>query len=962
MAPDSPAYNMLCPLRLSGRLDLDALRHGLREIVRRHDALRTCFPALDGRPGITIAADAEPAITIEVLAAIEPSRRHEHVLATCAAEGRRPFDLSNGPLLRLRLLRLAEREHVALLSIHHTVADGWSMGVLVSEFAELYTALVTRRPARLAAPAPGYAAFAAWQEQWLDGEAAQAQRRWWTECLAGATPLELPTDRVRPAEPSHRGAVHVFALPDAAARTVQDIGRREGATLYVTMLAAIAALLHRWSGQEDIVVGSPVANRNRREHDATIGLFVNSLVMRCDLTAQPAFLEVLRRVRDYTAQALVQQDLPFDELVQTLAPDRDLSANPLFQVMVSVDSAAPGPVALPDLTLTPIEVATGIAKFDLQFNVTRSAAGAFTAAIEYATDLFDTATIERMAGHFATLLAAIAAAPEAPVGTLPMLTEAERRKLDAWNATATDYPRDAGIASLFEQQVRRAPDAIAVECGDGLLTYRALNVRANRLARRLRAGGVGSGSTVAIHARRSAGLIVGLVAIVKAGGAYVPLDPGYPPQRLAFMLGDCGARVLLTERDLLDRVLGEAPHVICIDDAADDAADSGGEDTADPDWPAAGGGDLAYVIYTSGSTGRPKGVAVPHRAVARLVLSANYLTLRPDDVVALASNVSFDAATFEIWGALLNGARLVGIDQDVVLAPRLLARFLREHGVTTLFLTTALFNQVARDVPDAFSDLRHLLFGGEQVDPNRVRDVLRHGPPRRLLHVYGPTENTTFSTWKQVGEVAPEAATVPIGQALSNTTLHVLDANRQPVPVGVPGELHLGGDGLAVGYYRDKETTEAAFIADPSGNPGEKLYRTGDIVRRLRDGDLVFLGRHDSQVKIRGYRIEPGEIETALLGLPGVREAAVLARPMRPGHDRLGQDRLGQDRLGQVELVAYVAGEPHQAPDPAALRQALGAQLPAYMVPGRFVVLPALPLNANGKLDRNALPAPGSGC
>jgi amino acid adenylation domain-containing protein/non-ribosomal peptide synthase protein (TIGR01720 family) len=938
MAPDSPAYVIVSAVTLSGRLDLAALRSSLHEIVRRHDALRTCFPAIDGRPGAARCRDWVPDIPIDDLTELPEPARRERVTRLCEEETCRPFDLTTGPLLRLRLLRLAEWEHIALLGLHHIVTDGWSMGVLVGELSRLYAAFAEGRPSSLPELSLRYSDFAAWQEEWLDQDAAREQRRWWLERLAGLTPLELPTDRPRPVVPSHRGAVHAFALPDPIAAKLRALGRREGATPFMTLLAAFAVLLHRYTGQEDIVVGSPVANRNRRELEPLIGLFVNTLVMRCDLSGRPSFLDVLRRVRDFTGEALDHQDLPFEELVKALAPDRDLSSNPLFQVLFALETAPAQPLHLPALTLTPVEVAAGIAKVDLLLTVSETGDGRLAGAFEYATDLFDATTVARMAGHFTTLLTAIAADPAAPVATLPLLTAAEHRQLAAWNDTATPYPRNMGLATLFELQARRSPDATAIEFGTERLTYSELNARSNRLARRLRECGVGAETPVALHTRRSAGLIAGMLAIVKAGGFYVPLDPAYPQPRLERMLADCRAPVLLTERYLLGR-LPEGPHIpVCLDDALDPARYS----EADPDWSAAGGGELAYVMYTSGSTGQPKGVEVPHRAVARLVLDTDYVAFGPDDVVGQASNASFDAATFEIWGALLNGSRLVGIDQDLILTPPELAAFLRNRRITILFLTTALFNQLAREMPDAFRTLRDLLVGGDQIDPNGVREVLRHSPPERLLNAYGPTENTTFSTWKQVLDVPAGAKTVPIGRAVANTQVHVLDAHAQPLPVGVPGELFLAGDGLARGYYGRPEATAERFIPNPFDGGRTVLYRTGDIVRRLPAGDIEFLGRRDNQVKIRGYRIELGEIETALLRHPAVRAAVVLAR---------------EDRPGQRELVAYVVGAEGNL-DLAALRRDLTAELPGYMVPAKFVVLPALPLNENGKIDRKALPAP----
>jgi aspartate racemase len=732
-------------------------------------------------------------------------------------------------------------------------------------------------------------------------------------------------------------------LPAPVTAGLKALGAREGATLFMTLLAAFQVLLYRDSGQTDIAVGSPIAGRGRPEVEGLIGFFVNTLVLRSDLSGEPLFLELLSRVRNTALEAYTHQDLPFEKLVEDLAPARDLSRQPLFQVLFVLQNTPGAPLALDGLAVSRLVRETESVKFDLCLSVRESVEGLHL-RWEYASDLFEASTIVRLSGHFQVLLEAIAADPARRIGELPLLTEVERHQvLIAWNATTTDYPRDRCVHQLFEAQAARAPEAVAVVYDDRPLTYAVLNARANQVAHHLRALGVGPEVLVGICVDRSPDLIAGLLGILKAGGAYVPLDPSYPQARVAFMLSDTQAPVLVTQQALLAQLPLFDGHVLCLDrDAATIAAqsDSNPHCSATSDT-------LAYVMYTSGSTGTPKGVAVRHRGIARLVRNTNYAEIDTTDCVAHISNPAFDAATFEIWGALANGASLAIIPRDVALDVPRLADELRHRGVSTMFLTTTLFNEVVRDRAGAFVGLKQLLIGGEALDPHWVGKCLRAGGPKRLLNGYGPTECTTFATSHLVEAVEPGARTIPIGRPIANTVTYVLDRSRQPVPIGVAGELYIGGAGVARGYWNRPELTTEKFVPDPfSATPGARMYRTGDRVRYLASGDLEFLGRLDDQVKIRGFRIELGEIESVLGEHPAVRQNVVLAREDTPGEKR---------------LVAYLVPAGAAEADIESLRAFLRARQPDYMRPAAYVVLEQLPLTATGKLDRRALPAPSRG-
>mgnify|MGYP000963431175 CR=1 FL=1 len=961
LEPGSPFYNIAAALRLSGPLDVAALQRALAEVARRHEVLRARFITEQGYPVQVIAPELALPLTVTDLQDRPAAEREAEALRLADEEARRPFDLAHGPLVRAGLVRIDATTHLLLLTLHHIVSDGWSVQVLVQELAALYTAHARGAAAAdLLPPLPvQYADFAHWQREQLAGGLRETQLAYWKQQLADLpVALDLPTDRPRPLVQSYRGARHVVALPAALAEQLRALSRQESATLFMTLLAAYQVLLARYSGQDDLAVGIPVANRTRPEVQGLVGFFVNTLVMRARLggEAGSSFRALLGQVREAVLGGQAHQDLPFELLLDALDVQRDMSRSPLFQVMFALQESPLDGVQLGDLRLGVVAPDTGTAKFDLTLFIDENPDG-LSATFEYNTDLFEAATIARLGTHFLTLLAGLAADPDRALSALPLLGEAERRQiLVDWNATAADFPGDVPLPELFAAQVAHRPDAMAVRFGEAALTYRELDARANQLAHWLQRQGVGPNQLVGLFAERSLDLIVAILAIIKAGGAYLPLDIEYPRDRLAFMLADGGVRVLLTQARLQAELPAGPATVLCLDSEWPAVA---GEPASAPAQ-AATAESLAYVIYTSGSTGQPKGVAVPQRAITRLVFNTNYITLGPDDRIAQVSNASFDAATFEIWGALLHGGQLVGVPKDVALAPRQFAELIQTEGLTAMFLTTALFNHLAASVPGIFRPLRTLMLGGEAADPRWVRHVLATGAPERLLNAYGPTETTTFATWYDTRDLRPDAASVPIGRPIGNTTAYILDRALQPVPVGVHGELCLGGPGVALGYLNRPELTAEKFVtlALADAGPGAKddrgqaaagpvssvqrLYRTGDRVRWLPDGTIDFVGRFDHQVKIRGFRIELGEIEAVLGQHPGVRELLVVVR----------------DDGGDKRVVAYLVPQPGQAPTLAELRAYLRERLPEYMVPSAFILLDQFPLNPNGKVDRRALPAP----
>ncbi len=943
LEPGSTAYNMPFALRLRGVPQVAALRASLDALVRRHETLRTVFAEQGGGPVQVIHPPAPVELRELDLRDLPEAEREPRARRLAAAEAMLPFDLAQGPLLRSTLLRLGEDDHVLCFTLHHVVSDAWSMQVLVREVSALYDALSRGASPRLPELPVQYADFAVWQRSWFSGAVLDEQIAYWKDKLGGAPPLlEIHTDRPRSAVAGTRGGSHHFMLPAGTTEGLRTLSRREGATLFMTVLAAWQALLGRYAGQEDVVVGTPIAGRTRRETEGLIGFFVNMLALRADLGGDPTWSALLRRVRATALGAYDHQELPFERLVDELGVERSLTHSPLFQAIFALERAGGTDerLRLGGLGLEPFGVGGHDATFELELSVVDDG-GPLAGALVYLAVLFDAETIARMTGHLEATLEAMAAHPDAPISQLSLLSGAERAQVvGEWNRTERDFPRDATLHDLFAARVERAPDSPALSWGEEL-SYRELDARANRLAHHLVGLGVGPEARVGVLLEHGPEMVVATLAVMKAGGCCVPVDPAYPPERVRMMLDDSAARVLVS-RGVLSAPLADAGlHVVGLDRVADVLAAG----PADPPRSGAAAGNLAYVFYTSGSTGRPKGVMMAHGEVVQYaVCLPGTMPLGPGDRVGQASNASFDAAVFEIWGALLNGATLVGIDRDVLLSTPSLGRALREQRVTHLYQTAALFHQHVRAQVDVYASLRQLVFGAEAVGTEGVRRMLREGRPGRVLHEYGPTEATVWCTLEVVEEVAEGAATVSIGRPIPNARAYVLDVELEPVPVGVAGELCVGGAGVVRGYLGRPELTADRFVPDPfAAHAGTRMYRTGDRARWGADGRLEFLGRLDEQVKLRGFRIEMGEVESALAACPGVRQARAIVREDEPGDKR---------------LVAYVVAEAGMEVSGGALREHLSARLPGYMLPSAYVVLDHLPLNANGKVDRRALPAP----
>jgi len=935
MDPGSGAFNLPLVLRLRGALDVPALERALAEIARRHEALRTVFTLRGAAPVQEVLPAAARVLVTEALPAAAPGEREAALRARVAEEANAPFDLAAAPGFRARLLRVDAGEHVLVVTLHHIVGDGWSTGVLYRELAALYGAFSRGEPSPLPELPIQYADWAAWQRARLAGPEHAREVEHWRARLSGAPALlDLPTDRPRPAVQDTARGAHRFRIPRDLRDRLSALARAEGATPFMALAAAWGTLLHRWSGQDDVVVGTPLAGRTHPETEPLIGFFVQTLALRMDLAGDPSFRALLGRVRETTVEAYAHQEVPLDRLVEPLKVERSLSHPPLFQAMITLQNAAGAGPGLPGLRAEPMGTELRAAEGYLLLYLEEDEQG-LDAVLQYPAALFDGATMARLAGHLLSLLDAAATDPDLRVSRLSLLGAAERELvLREWNRTERPHPPERTMHGAFEAQARRTPHAVAVEAEDGTRTYAELDRRANRLAHHLRARGVGPETLVALHVDRGAGMVESLLAVLKAGGAYLPLDPAYPADRIAYMLRDSGARVLVAGPAPPEGLPLEGVETVALGRDAEEIA-------ARPEMPPEGRADpdaLAYVIYTSGSTGRPKGVMVRHGAVAGfLAAMAERPGLSADDVLLAVTTLSFDIAVLELLLPLCVGARVRVASRAVAADPGRLRGLLA--GATALQATPATWRML---VDAGWTPPRGLavLCGGEALPRELAERLLAGGA--RVWNLYGPTETTI---WSAVAEVASGAGPVPVGGPIHNTRLYVLDPALQPAPLGVFGELCIGGDGLARGYLRRPALTAERFVPDPfAATAGARLYRTGDRARQRPDGTLELSGRLDTQVKLRGFRIELGEVEAVLRGHPAVREAAAAVREDVPGDPR---------------LVAYVVpSEGAGAPSPAELRAYLGGSLPEYMLPSAFVALDALPLTPAGKVDRRSLPAP----
>jgi amino acid adenylation domain-containing protein len=962
LTPGKATYNLPSALRVRGKLDVEVLKRALEEVARRHETLRTRFVSVRGEPQQVIEDQPNVQLPVLDLTSIPGEEEREaEAVRLAQQEAQEPFNLKQAPLFRGKLLRLSALNHVLLFTMHHIISDAWSMGILIEEVTVLYGAFSAGRPSPLPELAIQYADYSVWQREWLEGGVLEEQLAYWKQQLGGNSVLQLPTDRIRSASQSQSGAIYDFVIDANLTQELKKLAAEQGATFFMVLLAAFQTLLYRYSGQDDIAVGTPSAGRNSGETENLIGFFINTLVLRVDLSGAPSFLELLQRTKEVTLEAYAHQDVPFEKLVEALSPERDLGSTPLFQVMLVLQNAPQSDLRLGAAELQPLNtVDNGTSKFDLLLQLGEDRFGKLTGSLQYSTDLFDAASVSRMVDHYRLLLSGIATKPSQSIDALSLLTANERKQvIEGWNRTAVEFPRVKSVLDLIEEQAAERPGWVAVEYEKEQLSYSELNARSNQLARRLRELGVGLESRVGLLVERSLEMVVGLLGVMKAGAAYVPLDPDYPAERLSYMLDSAQVKVLLTQKRLRQQQTAFSGPVLELDGVeerrrlVEQKADNLDVEL-EPEH-------AAYIIFTSGSTGRPKGVVNTHGGLLnRLQWMQEQYRLELEDVVLQKTPFSFDVSVWEFFWPLMEGAKLVVAQPGGHQDPSYLAALINEQQVTTLHFVPsmlAVFLESERYVQ--CRSIRRVVCSGEALSQELAQRCLSSMPWTELHNLYGPTEAAIDVTyWKCVDE--DRRASVPIGKPIANMQVYVVDQGMEAVPVGVPGELCLAGVGLARGYWGRGDLTAERFVPDGlSGRMGDRLYRTGDLVRWLRDGNLEYLGRLDQQVKIRGFRIELGEIETALQEYEGIRQAVVIAR---------------EDETGDKRLVAYVvpekAGRERENGNSSEngnnkaglqisrLREHLLGKLPEYMVPSAYVEMEKLPLNHNGKIDRKSLPEP----
>ncbi|NEQ65179.1 MAG: amino acid adenylation domain-containing protein [Symploca sp. SIO2D2] len=927
-------YNIPLVLQLQGYLDIAALKQGLDEISQRHESLRTTFLEIDGIPSQIIHIQNINIFNQIDLSNLSKDEQTTETQRLINGETQRPFELEQGPLLRTTLLKLTDASHVLIVMMHHIISDGWSIGIFINELSTLYTALASGNPSPLPTLPIQYADFSHWQRQWLKEKVLEEQMEYWQQQLADIpTLLTLPTDRPRPPMQTFRGKRESFQLSKALTQKLKQLARQTETTLFMLLFGVFTTLLYRYSDQTDIVVGSPIAHRNHREIEPLIGFFVNTLVLRINFSNYPGFQELLKQIKRVSLDAYAHQDIPFEQLVEALQPERHLSYNPLFQVMFVLQNAPVEEFDLPGLQVNLLETEQVVSQFDLTLLITEKGQG-LTGEFEYNCDLFEATTIKRMVGHFQTLLAGIIDNPQQKVTELPLLTSTEQQQLlIEWNRTTVSYPQEYCVHQLLEAQVEKNPNAIALVDNDEVLTYGELNRYANQLAQYLQHRGIKSDQLVGVCLERSFDLVIGLLAVLKAGAAYVPLDANYPQQRLTFMLEDSQVPVLLTQEKLLEKFSGLNSHVVCLDRDWGMIAQAKSENpTSDVQT-----SNLAYVIYTSGSTGQPKGVLIPHRGLLNLVYwHQQAFDVCETDHATYLAGTGFDASVWELWPYLTAGAQLHLVNSELLHSPIQLRDWLLAKQISISFLPTPIVSEMFALEWPPNSALRMILTGGDKLHQYPPTTL-----PFKVVNNYGPTENSVVTTSGVVTSSDNFQGSPPIGRPIANTQVYLLNSHLQPVPIGIPGELHIAGVGLALGYLGRPELTTAKFIANPfSHTPESRLYKTGDIARYLPDGNIEFVARIDNQVKIRGFRVELGEIESLLTRHSLIKESVVL---------------IYEDPHVGKRLVAYWIPLPDATVDSSQLQAFLEEKLPSYMIPSAFVKLDAIPLTANGKVDFQAL-------